>query len=194
MRVVVALDGTDVGERAVKAVASWAKTAGAEVCLLSILHPDEVHATVRKGDFVHALTPQGTMAGQVIHAEEPREVAAEDRTQAMARARMERKDYLCNVAGRYLDGVPVVCQVEGSEHTARVIVEQAKALGADFIAMGTHSRKGLAHVLMGSVAEAVVRYAEVPVLVVGPRADGIAAELESAAAANRSASSPAEVA
>lgn len=178
MRVLVALDGTDVGERAVKAVASWAKTAGAEIHLLSVLHPDEVHATARKGDFVHALTPQGTMAGQVIHAEEPRELAAEDRSQAMSRAHTEREDYLRAVATRYLEGVPAVCQVESSEHTARVIVQQAKVLGADFIAMGTHSRKGLAHVLMGSVAEAVVRYAEVPVLVVGPHAEGPAVQTQ----------------
>jgi nucleotide-binding universal stress UspA family protein len=42
----------------------------------------------------------------------------------------------------------------------------AKELGADLIVMGTHGRHGLAHVLLGSVAEKVVRTAPCPVLTV----------------------------
>jgi nucleotide-binding universal stress UspA family protein len=37
---------------------------------------------------------------------------------------------------------------------------------SDMIIMGTHGRTGLKHMLMGSVAEYVIRHAEVPVLVV----------------------------
>jgi nucleotide-binding universal stress UspA family protein len=47
-----------------------------------------------------------------------------------------------------------------------VILEVAKELGADLIVMGTHGRTGLAHVLLGSVAEHVVRYGQRPVLTV----------------------------
>ncbi|MCP4752677.1 MAG: universal stress protein [Proteobacteria bacterium] len=36
----------------------------------------------------------------------------------------------------------------------------------DLIVMGTHGRTGLMHVMMGSVAEKVVRYSPVPVLIV----------------------------
>jgi nucleotide-binding universal stress UspA family protein len=46
------------------------------------------------------------------------------------------------------------------------IVEAAKKLKADLIVMSTHGRTGLAHVLMGSVAEGVVRNAACPVLTV----------------------------
>jgi nucleotide-binding universal stress UspA family protein len=42
----------------------------------------------------------------------------------------------------------------------------AKAERADFIAMGTHGRGGLQRLVMGSVAEDVIRDAEVPVLTV----------------------------
>ena len=38
--------------------------------------------------------------------------------------------------------------------------------GADLVVMGTHGRKGVAHALIGSVAEKVVRMAKVPVLTV----------------------------
>ena len=126
--------------------------------------------TAQSSDFVHALTPEGTLSGQIVHAREPIPAAAEDRTQAIDRALAERRDYLNEIARTRLPGVRAVIDVEGSEHTARAIVERAKRIGASFIAMGTHGRTGLAHVLMGSVAEAVVRHAEVPVLVVGPNA------------------------
>ncbi|HVN26930.1 MAG TPA: universal stress protein [Candidatus Binataceae bacterium] len=46
------------------------------------------------------------------------------------------------------------------------IVQTAKADGADLIVMGTHGRTGLAHVLMGSVAERVVQKAHCPVLTI----------------------------
>jgi nucleotide-binding universal stress UspA family protein len=42
---------------------------------------------------------------------------------------------------------------------ARTIVEHAQNTGADLIVMGTHGRTGLPHLLMGSVAERVVRTA-----------------------------------
>jgi nucleotide-binding universal stress UspA family protein len=46
------------------------------------------------------------------------------------------------------------------------IISCAKEFGADLIVIGTHSRTGLDRLLMGSVAEHVVRHADVPVLVV----------------------------
>lgn len=49
---------------------------------------------------------------------------------------------------------------------AQVIVDTAKQQRATMIVMATHGRTGLAHVLLGSVAERVVRLAECPVLTV----------------------------
>lgn len=50
--------------------------------------------------------------------------------------------------------------------TADGIVACSQDFGADMIVIGTHSRSGLDRLLMGSVAEHVVRHATVPVLVV----------------------------
>ena len=47
-----------------------------------------------------------------------------------------------------------------------VIVEAALELKCQLIVMGTHGRSGLAHLLLGSVAEYVVRSSHVPVLTV----------------------------
>ena len=49
---------------------------------------------------------------------------------------------------------------------AHEIIDYAKYLRADMIVMGTHGRGLMAHLLMGSVAEAVVRRAPCPVLTV----------------------------
>ena len=49
---------------------------------------------------------------------------------------------------------------------AREITEYASAEGIDLVVMGTHGRGGVAHLLMGSVAERVVRTAPCPVLTV----------------------------
>ena len=47
---------------------------------------------------------------------------------------------------------------------ADTIVRVARERHADLIVMGTHGRTGLQHVLLGSVAEKVVRFAPCPVL------------------------------
>jgi nucleotide-binding universal stress UspA family protein len=49
------------------------------------------------------------------------------------------------------------------------IVEAAKELNVDLIILSTHGRTGLAHVVLGSTAERVVRRAGCPVLVVRER-------------------------
>ncbi len=49
---------------------------------------------------------------------------------------------------------------------AEEIVRYAEVAEIDLIIMGTHGRTGLAHALMGSVAEQVVRTAPCPVLLV----------------------------
>ena len=49
---------------------------------------------------------------------------------------------------------------------AHAIVEHAKNGGFNLIVMGTHGRTGVSHVVMGSVAERVLRKAPCPVLTV----------------------------
>jgi len=48
------------------------------------------------------------------------------------------------------------------------ILEEAEREGSDLIVMSTHGRTGLAHMLMGSVTEQVVRNAACPVFSVHP--------------------------
>lgn len=48
------------------------------------------------------------------------------------------------------------------------IIDAVNKLGADLIVMATHGRKGLKHLVLGSVAERIVRESPVPVLTVRP--------------------------
>lgn len=60
---------------------------------------------------------------------------------------------------------PAVLRAQGHS-VAEVIVAHARKQKADIIVLGTHGRRGLKRVLMGSDAEEVVRSAPVPVLLV----------------------------
>ncbi|MEZ5214962.1 MAG: universal stress protein [Microbacterium sp.] len=57
--------------------------------------------------------------------------------------------------------------IEGVD-VAHAIVEFAEQQGADYIAMATHGRSGLRRLLLGSVAELVIRHSHVPVVVYPP--------------------------
>jgi universal stress protein A len=64
-----------------------------------------------------------------------------------------------------LPGIPVTIELlEGQP--AQVIAKTAANREVDLIVMGTHGRSGVAHLLLGSVAERVVRIAPCPVLTV----------------------------
>ena len=73
-----------------------------------------------------------------------------------ARQRVHEAGLPCDVI--VLHGVPF-----------QTIIEVADDRDIDLIIMGTHGRTGLAHVLMGSVAEKVMRLAPCPVLIVRER-------------------------
>ncbi|MDQ2052415.1 universal stress protein [Natronolimnohabitans sp. A-GB9] len=87
------------------------------------------------------------------------------RTDAKADARdaVERVETAAESAG-----VEVTTSVEkGVSHES--IVNYATANDIDMIVMGTHGRTGLDHVMIGSVAERVVRTSPVPVLTIRPQ-------------------------
>ncbi len=68
------------------------------------------------------------------------------------------------------EGTEIVRAVSVGQ-AAPEIVKYAGRQKIDLIVLGTHGRTGLAHVLMGSVAEAVVRTAPCQVLTIGPKVE-----------------------
>lgn len=71
---------------------------------------------------------------------------------------------------------PVCTKLEESIDIRADIVEQAAQLPADLIVIGTHGRRGFSRLMLGSVAESVLRKAECPVMAVPPHARPVAAE------------------
>jgi nucleotide-binding universal stress UspA family protein len=144
-KIVAATDFSDDSVRALTYAEELARKFGAEIILL---HVDQPLAPVM-------LTP---------------EFGAGLDTGAMSRIAEEQR----LLAQRELD--KIVGRLRDSEIKARSllrvgspfleVIHAAQAEGADLIVMGTHGRSGLVHVLMGSVAERVVRKAPCAVLTV----------------------------
>lgn len=85
--------------------------------------------------------------------------AAEDEVGAAAR---RLKSFIAEVPGPKVD---VSHRVEIGEPVARIL-EDAEVGGYDMIVLGTHGRSGRAQLIVGSVAETIVRNASCPVLTV----------------------------
>jgi universal stress protein A len=82
-----------------------------------------------------------------------------------ARAELEK------LAAAHLEGHSIVYKVETlSGEPSDGILKQAEEMDADLIVLATHGRTGVSHLLIGSVAERVIRGSRRPVLVVRPKA------------------------
>lgn len=88
---------------------------------------------------------------------------------------------------------PLLVEARGAA-VAHAIVQQARKAKADVIVLGTHGRRGLQRMLMGSDAEAVVREAGVPVLLVrgAERARRAARKATKTTATRRASPAPAQ--
>lgn len=125
---------------------SLAKTLGAELILLHVMG----EPAFAIGD---PMVPPGDVAGSGYAlptlAEEYR-VELERRLERLAE---QVRESGVSVSTRLVRGA-----------TYETIVSTAEDEHADLIVMGTHGRKGLGHLLLGSVAERVVRTSKVPVM------------------------------
>jgi nucleotide-binding universal stress UspA family protein len=76
---------------------------------------------------------------------------------------------LDQIAGEWLEGRVAYEVIVRGGIPETVIVEVAAEFDIDLIVMRTHGRTGLAHFILGSVAETVIREAGCPVLTVKPK-------------------------
>jgi nucleotide-binding universal stress UspA family protein len=80
--------------------------------------------------------------------------------------------YLAPLADRLrAHGLNAETKVVVGAPVAAEILELARSERADLIAMGTHGRRGLERLVLGSVADKIVRASDVPVLVTPVLAD-----------------------
>ncbi len=85
-----------------------------------------------------------------------------------ARAIAERRMALVEVEVRAAGVAHVETAIDVSSMTARAIMARAVSAACDLIVITTHGRGGLPRMVLGSVADAVVREAACPVLTIRP--------------------------
>lgn len=110
----------------------------------------------------------------LVRAAEATSLLGIDPTEAQAAVVREAESYLKAVAARLTDkGLTRVVRSVWYSSAAKAIVEAARMRHADMIVMSTHDRSGSSRVILGSVAESVVRGTRAPILLVSASGDGV---------------------
>ncbi len=103
----------------------------------------------------------------LIRAAEAHTLPGVDPTEAQMRVVNEAEEYLAQVSNRLrTQGVKNVETSVWYGPAAYAIVEAARLQKADLIAMTTHGRSGLGRLILGSVAESVLRGTTTPILLI----------------------------
>jgi len=104
---------------------------------------------------------------ELLRAVEAHTIPGVDPTEDQVKVVAEGEAYLADVAARLkTDGVRDVATSVWYGPAAYAIVEAAGLHKADLIAMTTHGRSGLGRLILGSVAESVLRGTTVPILLI----------------------------
>jgi len=145
----IPLDGTALAERILEPAGALARLTGADMTLLRVVAP--VYPVLLPTE----PAPLGGLAVDLIDRIE----------EVQTQLKKEAQAYLDQVAERLRGrGLAVRTLVTVEEQPGTAIVEQAHK-PIDLVAMETHGRHGLSRLLMGSVADRVIRGATIPVLV-----------------------------
>jgi nucleotide-binding universal stress UspA family protein len=132
-------DFSACSKQAIACAYEWAQTFGARLALLHVL--DDLPS------YIGFLPPGGAAA----ILEDLERQACFDLTQLLPQA----EDAKVKVIAQVVTGTPYL-----------KIIEIAQSEKADLIVIATHGRTGLSHLVMGSVAERIVRLAPCPVLTI----------------------------
>lgn len=140
-KVLIAVDGSDVSQRAVERIAmmtGWLK------------ERPEIHLIT-----VHPPVPYGSRVSGVIGKEALEKYYSEEEAEALKGA--------CSVLDKA--GLPYTKHTAVGDLAGK-IVEAAQKLGVDLLCMGTHGRGKVGSMVVGSVAQKVLHLSPIPVLLV----------------------------
>ena len=140
-RILVPVDGSETSARGLAEAVRLAQLTGAQMRLLHVV--DEL-------SFALSASEGLTLTGDVLNL--LREAGAAVLAQAAATVR---------AAGLQVD---TVLKDSFAGRVSDLVVAEAAAWPADLIVLGTHGRRGVGRLFMGSDAESIVRSAQTPVL------------------------------
>jgi nucleotide-binding universal stress UspA family protein len=138
-RILIPVDGSETSNRAVVAALQMARENGGRVRL------------------VHALDELAYLSGYEYSADLLK--AARDQGSRV----LEDAQVMARSAGVPADGKLVET---AGRRLGELVAEEARNWEADLVVVGTHGRRGMSRILLGSGAEQVLRLAPVPVLAV----------------------------
>jgi nucleotide-binding universal stress UspA family protein len=144
--VLVPLDGSPLAEQILGPAVSLGSLTRADYTLLRVV-PPPMFGVYDAGGFAISPVEEPSLEEQRSHAEA----------------------YLDKVAERLrAKSLPVRTQVIVGRQPSEAILEEAQTQAIDLIALATHGLQGLQRLLLGSVADKVIRGASIPVLVYRP--------------------------
>ena len=126
--------------------------------------------------FAKSIAKDQSATVHLLHVVAMASALGEPALNATLHGRAEEKaiEALNDIAAKHLEGVSYVIHTRFASHKglARAINEVAAEIDADLIVLKTHGRHGITHLILGSVAEEVVRSAPCAVLSLTPTACG----------------------
>jgi len=144
--ILVATDGSEIASKAVAEGIRLADALKSRLTFLTIMEP-----LIGLGDRRHAF------AGMPDDARKQ----ALDYLDAEARSTLERARQTAAA-----QGVAAATSMIEADEAYEAIIRTATSVGADLVVMGSHGRRGIRALLLGSVTQNVLTHSKVPVLVV----------------------------
>jgi len=148
-KVIIALDYNPTAQKVAEAGFSLAKSMGAEVILLHVIADPVYYSTVEYSPITGFTGFMDTGPLQFSTVDDLKKAA----------------QHFLDKAKHHLGDKTIQTQVKDGDF-ADTILKSAKDLHADIIVMGSHSRRWLDEILMGSVTEKVLHHTIIPLLIV----------------------------
>ncbi|TMH10781.1 MAG: universal stress protein [Betaproteobacteria bacterium] len=142
-RILVPIDGSATSTRGLTEAIKLAKLTGARIKVVHVV--DEI-------SFATSMEAAGTYSGEVAELlrESGEKILQHAKSRVAKNGLRVDAELFDSFAGRVCD----------------LVVDAARAWRADLIVLGTHGRRGIGRLMLGSDAELIVRSAPVPVLLV----------------------------
>jgi nucleotide-binding universal stress UspA family protein len=150
-KILIGVDDSAFAETAAKYGFNLAQSLNAHIGLVHITEP-------------MAATMSGTGADEILGT--PMQGLSGPENLELLKIQDEISDKLLASTAKKFGGDLQITQFNEYGSTGEGIISCSQEFKADLIVIGTHHRKGLDRLLMGSVAEYIVRHSEIPVLVV----------------------------
>jgi nucleotide-binding universal stress UspA family protein len=148
-KILIAIDYNPTAQKIVEAGYSLAKSMNAEITLLHVVADYTYYSSLDYSPIMgfDSFSNLGML-----------------QTNTVTELQSAAEDYLQKTKAHL--GDPAIKTLVRDGDSGSAILDAAKELNADIIVLGSHSRRGLEKILMGSVAEKVLRSSDIPLFII----------------------------